>query len=66
VWWQGGSPANLGKTADRGHVKSETRTWETNKAGVKKGTPATRSLSSRFTLGQGPSDPGKMREGGDC
>ena len=65
VCWQGGSPANLAKTADIGHRKSETRTWETKKAGVRSGTPATRTLSFRFTLGQQPSDPGKTREGGD-
>ena len=65
VCWQGGSPVNLAKTADRGHGKSETRTWETNKAGVMRGTPASRNLSSRFTLGQRPRNPGKIREGGD-
>jgi len=41
------------------------KAWEMKKAGVTRGTPATRTLSSRFTLGQRPSDPGKMREGGD-
>jgi hypothetical protein len=65
VCWQGGSLANLAKTAGRGHGKSETRTWETSKAGVKRGRPASSTLSSRFTLGQRPSDPGKMRKGGD-
>jgi len=65
VCWQGRSPANFAKTADRGHGKRETRKWEKNKAGVNWVTPASRTLSSRFTLGQRPSDQDKMREGGN-